>query len=71
MIWKAIFLSDHIVFMAAHPGRIHEKIPVTFKNGMSNIKKEDLVEMVEYRALQKHLMIEMRNATSEHFAGRN
>jgi NitT/TauT family transport system ATP-binding protein len=68
---EAIFLSDHIVFMAAHPGRIHEKIPITFKNGMSNIKKEDLVEMVEYRALQKHLMIEMRNATSEHFAGRN
>jgi NitT/TauT family transport system ATP-binding protein len=68
---EAIFLSDHIVFMAAHPGRIHEKIPITFKSGMSNIKKEDLVEMVEYRALQKHLMIEMRNASSEHFVERS
>lgn len=62
---EAIFLSDHIVFMAAHPGRIHETIPIIFKNGLSNIKKEDLVEMTEYRALQKHLMIEMRNATVE------
>jgi NitT/TauT family transport system ATP-binding protein len=62
---EAIFLSDQIVFMAVHPGRIHEKIPITFKTGLSDIKKEDLVEMPEYRALQKHLMIEMRRATAE------
>lgn len=62
---EAIFLSDHIVFMAAHPGRVHENIPITFKNGVSNNRKEDLVEMAEYRSLQKHLMVEMRNATAE------
>ena len=62
---EAIFLADHIVFMAAHPGRIHEKIPIKFKSGMTNIKKEDLVEMPDYRALQKHLMIEMRNASAD------
>jgi NitT/TauT family transport system ATP-binding protein len=62
---EAIFLADHIVFMASQPGRIHEKIPITFKNGMTNIRKEDLVEMADYRALQKHLMIEMRNASTD------
>jgi NitT/TauT family transport system ATP-binding protein len=58
---EAIFLADRIVFLAAHPGRVQEIIPVARGWGAS-ARKEDLLDDSGYRALHRHLMAAMRRA---------
>jgi NitT/TauT family transport system ATP-binding protein len=58
---EAIYLADRIVFLAAHPGRVQEIIPVARSWGAA-ARKEDLIDDPGYRSIHRHLMAAMRRA---------
>ena len=59
-IEEAIFLSERIVFMTRHPGRIREILGTGFKGGRRVADKEAIVGMPEYGGLERHIMHMMR-----------
>ncbi|RKF16402.1 ABC transporter ATP-binding protein [Roseovarius spongiae] len=59
-IEEAIFLGDRIVFMSAHPGRVHRIITPEFKKGRRYASKEAVLDLPGYSALEKEIMGLMR-----------
>jgi ABC-type nitrate/sulfonate/bicarbonate transport system ATPase subunit len=59
-IEEAIFLSNRIVFMSRHPGRVRENIVVDFKAGRKFDNKEQVIDMPGYSTLEHSIMQMMR-----------
>jgi len=59
-IIEALFLSDRIVFMSRHPGRVREIIPLDFKQGRKISTHEQLFALPEYAAYESHIFALMR-----------
>jgi NitT/TauT family transport system ATP-binding protein len=63
-IIEALFLSDRIVFMSRHPGRVREIIPLAFKEGREISTHEQLFALPEYAAYESHIFALMREVTA-------
>jgi NitT/TauT family transport system ATP-binding protein len=63
-IIEALFLSDRIVFMSRHPGRVREIIPLDFKEGSEISTHEQLFALPEYGAYESHIYALMREVTA-------
>ncbi len=59
-IEEAIFLADRIVFMSRHPGTIAADIVPEFKGGRRFARKEEVLELPGYAALERDIMGMMR-----------
>jgi NitT/TauT family transport system ATP-binding protein len=59
-IIESLFLSDRIIFMARHPGRVREIIPLDFKQGRDVSTHEQLFALPEYAAYESHIYALMR-----------
>lgn len=59
-IEEAIFLADKIVFLSSHPGRLRKEIVPEFKRELRIAKKEHLLELPGYGALESKIMRMMR-----------
>jgi NitT/TauT family transport system ATP-binding protein len=65
-IEEAIFLSNRIVFMSRHPGRVRENIVVDFKAGQKFDNKEQVFDMPGYSTLEHSIMQMMREEGRNH-----
>ena len=63
-IIEALFLSDRIVFMSRHPGRVRVIIPLDFKEGRKISTHEQLFALPEYAAYESHIFVLMREVTA-------
>ena len=63
-IIEALFLSDRIVFMSRHPGRVREIIPLDFKKGREIATHEQLFALPEYMTYESHIFALMREVTA-------
>jgi ABC-type nitrate/sulfonate/bicarbonate transport system ATPase subunit len=63
-IEEAIFLADRIIFMSRHPGTIAANIVPEFKQGKRWRRKEDVLELTGYSALERTIMRMMREQAS-------
>ena len=63
-IIEALFLSDRIVFMSRHPGRVREIIPLDFKKDRKISTHEQLFALPEYGAYESHIYALMREVTA-------
>jgi NitT/TauT family transport system ATP-binding protein len=63
-IIEALFLSDRIVFMSRHPGRVREIIPLDFKEDRKISTHEQLFALPEYGAYERHIYALMREVTA-------
>lgn len=59
-IEEAIFLSDHILFMSRHPGRIRKDFAADFKQGERVSDKSTVTGMSGFRELEQQVMEMMR-----------
>jgi len=50
-IIEALFLSDRIVFMSRHPGRVRVIIPLDFKEGRKNLDARAAIRSARIRGL--------------------
>ncbi|SHE76910.1 NitT/TauT family transport system ATP-binding protein [Modicisalibacter ilicicola DSM 19980] len=66
-IEEAIFLADRIEFMSRHPGRVHEEIIPSFKQGRRLRHKEELIGLAGYGDLERHILHLMRAQGGEDF----
>jgi NitT/TauT family transport system ATP-binding protein len=63
-ITEALFLADRIVFMSRHPGRVREIISLDFKSGQEITTREQLFDLPEHAAYERHILGLMREVTA-------
>ena len=63
-IIEALFLSDRVIFMSRHPGRVREIIPLDFKKGREIATHEQLFALPEYAPCESHIYGLMREVTA-------
>jgi NitT/TauT family transport system ATP-binding protein len=63
-ITEALFLADRIVFMSRHPGRVREIISLNFKAGHDIATREQLFDLAEHAAYERHILGLMREVTA-------